>query len=103
MQAVLQILTGPETGRRILIKAGQIARFGRTEWSDFAFPYDQHLADIHFSIETTNDAVTLAELSQGKGGEVDGQKTEACALSSGQKIQAGKTTFVIATERLFET
>src|SRR5262249_455299 len=103
MQAILQILTGPETGRRILIKAGQIARFGRTEWSDFAFPYDRQLADIHFSIETTNDSVTLADLSQGKGVEVDGQKTESCQLRSGQKIQAGRMAFAVSTERLFES
>ena len=103
MQAILQILTGPETGRRILIKAGQIARFGRTEWSDFAFPYDRQLADIHFSIETTNDSVTLADLSQGKGVEVDGQKTENCQLRSGQKIQAGRMAFAVSTERLFES
>ena len=103
MQAVLHVLTGPEAGRRILIKAGQIARFGRTSWSEFAFPYDHQLADIHFSIETTNDAVALADLSQGKGVSVDGEKTEACQLHSGQKIQAGKMTFVVATERLFES
>jgi len=100
---MLQILAGPESGRRIYLKNDQVARFGRTEWSDFAFPYDRGLADIHFSIETTDDAVKLTDLSQGDGVQVDGQKTTECRLHSGQKIQAGSLIFVVATERLFET
>ncbi len=103
MQATLLIQTGPEAGRRIYLKSGQLARFGRTEWCDFAFPYDRHLADIHFSIETSDDAVTLIDLSEGKGVQIDGEKQETCQLRSGQKIRAGNMIFVIATELLFET
>lgn len=103
MQATLQILTGPETNRNIYLKSGQVARFGRTEWSDFAFPYDHRLADVHFSIETTDDAVTLVDLSEGKGVLVDGQQSPQCRLRSGQKIKAGSMVFVVATEQLFAT
>src|SRR5262249_42910351 len=103
VQAMLQILAGPESGRRIYLKNDQVARFGRTAWSDFAFPYDPDLADVHFSIETTDDAVKLTDLSQGVGVQVDGQKMAECRLRSGQKIQAGSLTFVLATERLFES
>jgi hypothetical protein len=103
VQATLQILTGPETGRSIYLKSGQVSRFGRTEWSDFAFPYDHGLADVHFSIETTNDAVTLVDLSDGQGVQVEGKPTTNCLLLSGQKIKAGNLIFAIATELLFET
>jgi hypothetical protein len=103
VQATLQILAGPETGRRIFLKSGQVASFGRTEWSDFSFPYDHRLADVHFSIETTDDAVTLADLSQGQGVQVDGEKMTTCQLRSGQKIKAGNMTFAVGTELLFET
>ncbi len=103
MQATLQILTGPETGRNIYLKSGQVARFGRTEWSDFAFPYDHRLADVHFSIETADDTVTLVDLSDGKGVQVDGEKLANCQLRSGQKIRAGNLLFAVTTERLFET
>ena len=102
MQATLQILAGPESGRKIHLTSGLVARFGRTEWSDFAFPYDPALADVHFSIETTDDTVLLTDLSQRNGVQVDGQKTTECQLRSGQKIQAGSLTFVLTTERLFE-
>jgi hypothetical protein len=103
VQATLQILAGPETGRRIFLKSGQVASFGRTEWSDFSFPYDHRLADVHFSIETTDDAVTLSDLSQGQGVQIDGQKLTTCQLRSGQKIKAGNMIFAIGTELLFET
>ena len=103
MQATLQILTGPETGRTIYLKSGQVARFGRTEWSDFAFPYDHRLADVHFSIETTEDGVILVDLSDGHGVQVDGEKATNFALRSGQKIKAGNLIFTIAAELLFET
>lgn len=103
MQATLQILTGPESGRRILLKSGQVASFGRTEWSDFSFPYDHRLADVHFSIETSDDAVTLADLSGGQGVQIDGEKMTTCQLRSGQKIKAGNMIFALGTELLFET
>lgn len=103
MQATLQLLAGPETGRRIFLKTGQVASFGRTEWSDFAFPYDHRLADVHFSIETTDQAVTLVDLSQGHGVQIDGEKMATCQLRSGQKIKAGSMIFVIGTEVLYET
>jgi hypothetical protein len=103
VQATLQILAGPEAGRKIHLTSGLVARFGRTEWSDFAFSYDPALADVHFSIETTDDTVLLTDLSQGDGVQVDGQKMTECRLRSGQKIQAGSLTFVVTTERLFET
>lgn len=103
MQAMLQILTGPESGRRIYLKTGQMASFGRTEWSDFAFSYDQRLADVHFSIETNDDTVTLVDTSDGKGVVVDGQKVTKCKLISGQKIKAGSLVFEVTTELLFET
>lgn len=99
----MQILAGPETGRRIFLKSGQVASFGRTEWSDFAFPYDHRLADVHFSIETTDGAVTLLDLSQGPGVQIDGEKLATCQLRAGQKIKAGNMIFVIGTEILFET
>jgi hypothetical protein len=103
VQATLQILNGPETGRKIRLTNGQVARFGRTEWSDFAFAYDRRLADVHFSIETTDDVVTLVDLSQGRGVEVDGQKIESCELRSGQKIEAGSMVFAVETQMPFET
>jgi len=103
VQLTLQILAGPETGRRIFLKSGQVASFGRTEWSDFAFPYDHRLADVHFSIETTDSAVTLSDLSKGHGVQIDGEKMTTCQLRSGQKIKAGSMIFAIGTEAPFET
>jgi hypothetical protein len=103
LQATLQILIGPETGRMIHLKAGQVARFGRTEWCDFAFPYDALLADVHFSLETTDESVNLVDLSDGAGVLVDGKPTSNSWLRSGQKIQAGNLIFAITTERLFQT
>jgi hypothetical protein len=103
MQATLKILIGPEAGRIIHLKSGQVAQFGRTEWCDFAFPYDPRLADIHFSIETTDESVSLIDLSDGAGVLVDGDQSNKCQLRGGQKIQAGSLIFEITTELLFQT
>ncbi len=100
---MLQILTGPEAGRKIYLKTGQMASFGRTEWSDFAFSYDHRLADVHFSIETDAGKVTLYDNSDGIGVVVDGKPTTKCTLVSGQKIKAGSLVFAVTTEILFET
>ena len=44
MQLTLQITAGPHAGRKVLLRSGQIARIGRTEWADFSFPRDADLA-----------------------------------------------------------
>lgn len=103
MQATLQILTGPDTGRKIHLKSGQVAKFGRTEWCDFVFPYDPRMAEVHFAIETRPDAVVIVDLSKGGGVFVDGEKIETAKLNSGQKIQSGNLVFALTTEKLFES
>jgi hypothetical protein len=103
LQVHLQILTGPERGRIIYLKSGQIARFGQTEWSDFAFPYDPQLDEVHFSLETTIDSVILIDLSRNQSTRIDGQQQTPCQLKAGQKIKAGSLVFIIRTEALFET
>ena len=101
MQATLQILNGPEAGRRILIKSGQVLRFGRSEWSDIAFPYDPALADVHFAVETGDDAVTVTDLSGRGAMQVDGAEVVSGPVHSGQRISAGSLAFEVAIEVLF--
>jgi hypothetical protein len=103
MKVTLQILTGPETGRKIHLKSGQLARFGRTEWSDFAFPYDDQMAEVHFSVETKSNAVLLVDLSEGSGLQVDGKSVTNGSLKTGQKVKAGNMVFAITNETPFDT
>ena len=44
MQLVLQCVEGREQGRRISLRPGQSARFGRTEEADYCFPHDAEMS-----------------------------------------------------------
>jgi len=57
----------------------------------------------HFSIGTAVDAVTLVDLSDGKGVQVDGEKQSTCQLHNGRRFKAGNMIFAIATELQFDT
>ncbi len=98
MEVRLTIQNGPQKGSSVLLRSGQLVRFGRTNWADCAFPYDSALADIHFSLETSARGVILIDLSRGRGTQVDGEPVKQRQLLSNQKIQAGSLEFLVEFE-----
>src|SRR5262245_34493445 len=95
MQLTLQITTGPHAGRKVLLRSGQVARIGRTEWADFCFPKDADLADVHFAVQCQLHAAKVRKLAADKPLKVNTQDVPAEAeLKSGDTIHAGQSAFV---------
>lgn len=96
MQLTLQITTGPHAGRKVLLRSGQVARIGRTEWADFSFPKDADLADVHFAVQCQLHAAKIRKLTADKPLTVNTKDVASEAdLQSGDTIQAGQSAFVV--------
>jgi hypothetical protein len=96
MQLTLQATTGPHAGRKVLLRSGQVARVGRTEWADFSFPRDSELADVHFAVQCQLHGARLRKLAADKPLVVNSTEVTETDLHPGDTIQAGQTAFLVA-------
>lgn len=96
MQLLLKVTAGPHTGQKILLRSGQVARVGRTEWADFSFPRDGQLADVHFAVRCDLSSAQVRSLAADVPLLVNEQQVRESALQAGDTIRAGKSTFVVA-------
>lgn len=96
MQLTLQITAGPHAGRKVLLRSGQIARIGRTEWADFSFPRDADLAEIHFAVQCQLHGARLRKLAADRPLSVNAKEVTEADLVAGDTIKAGQSAFVVA-------
>ncbi|HWC89611.1 MAG TPA: FHA domain-containing protein [Pirellulales bacterium] len=90
---IVYVTNGSLAGRKIFLAAGQIAKFGRTEWADYSFPQDPLMAPIHFSIRRASDGCHLTGLASPPGILVNGETVTGAVLIDGDEIVAGSTKF----------
>jgi predicted component of type VI protein secretion system len=98
MKALLQVTSAQDTGRRVDLRDGQVAQFGRTEWADFAFRQDAAMAEVHFAVACRADGVFLKVLAGDRDTLVNGEKVTEAQLHSGDEITAGLTVFSVMVE-----
>lgn len=79
-----------------------MARFGRTDWADFSFPDDAAMADVHFQIEWKGSSLRLRHLAVGAATTVNGKPAAEGMLRSGDRIAAGRTTFLVELDGVEE-
>lgn len=97
MQIFLHVEKGPHIGRRVAIRSGQVASFGKTEQSDHCFEQDLELADQHFRIKV-NDMCTLEAIDGDSELLVNGEAFVDPTLSNGDMISAGVSVFRVEIE-----
>ncbi len=97
VRVAITVTGGPVAGRRVVLKSGQVAQFGRSHWADFAFPEDDQMEDSHFEMAATPDGVFLRRLKEPAIVLVNGQPASLSSMSiqSGTKIQAGRSQFSV--------
>ncbi len=98
MRIAIIAKTGPAAGRRIVLRGGQVARVGRTDWADFALPEDIELADIHFAVHCTDHAAVVQVLAIDRDTRINGGPIEQGEIQHGDVIEAGATQFQIEIE-----
>jgi Inner membrane component of T3SS, cytoplasmic domain len=98
MRIAIIAKSGPAAGRRIVLRGGQIARVGRTDWADFALPEDLDLADIHFAVHCNENSVAIHSLAQGRDTKINRESVNQVELHHGDVIEAGATLFHVEIE-----
>ena len=90
----LRGVSGPGRGVQFLVRRGQLARVGRTEWADFSVPADPAMSEVHFSVECGPRDCRLRALGS-SATLVNGEPVADSVLRSGDQVTAGATTFEV--------
>ncbi|MCC6127142.1 MAG: FHA domain-containing protein [Pirellulales bacterium] len=99
MRVILEVISGPSSGRKFVLGAFQTVQVGRTEMADFSVPHDGRMSSVHFALETDAGACYLKDLGSRNGTMLDGRPLgERTALRSDTEITAGSTAFRVRIE-----
>ena len=97
MLVVLQTSSDGDRGKRIQLRANQIAKVGRSDWADFSFAADDSMSDIQFEIRSTGEGCVVRSLSD-RPTYVNGKEITTIVVHNGDQIKAGHTKFVVRIE-----
>ena len=97
MRLILEIMSGPKTGQKIVAQAGQTVRIGRTSKAGVAIE-DTFMSSQHFAIECVGGGCGLRDLGSRNGTKLNGKKVANAVLQNGDRIHAGQTEFVVHVE-----
>jgi hypothetical protein len=92
---ILEIVEGPETGRRVKLREGSTVSMGRTETAMQIFADDPKMSALHFAVSLSAGVLRMQNLSQTNGTLVNESRVDSAALASGDKIRAGGTVFAV--------
>lgn len=77
--------------QNLVVRPGQTAKIGRSEWADLSIDQDSCLADEHFVV--AYDSVPTVRALPAADLEVQGENTNDIEVVDGLVFQAGTTTF----------
>lgn len=98
MELKIVVNSGDEAGTTRKLGPGQSLRVGRTQPAELRLPDDAMLSSLHFSLEVQPDHCLLTDLGSKFGTLVNGQKIQTAELVNGDKIEAGRTQFLITLD-----
>lgn len=99
MRVILELVSGPQAGRRIQLLRNQRVQVGNTSWADFVVRDDADMAGQHFALETDYQSCRLRDLAGTGTTQLNGEPvTDAVLLKSGDQISAGQSRFVVQIE-----
>ena len=98
MRVILQISDGPDIGRKILLRSRHELKVGRTSWAEFVCDNDTKMSRVHFKVVTDSVGCYVEDLDSSNGTFLNGEKVVSERLKHGDRIKAGRTTFLVQIE-----
>jgi hypothetical protein len=98
MHVVLRAVNLSSGERQIVVRMGQVLRVGRTEWADFCVAGDDLMGDVHFEIQCDETSCRVRDLGSGRDTLLNDEVITEATVRSGDRVLAGKTSFVIEIE-----
>ncbi|MCY2986620.1 MAG: hypothetical protein NTY19_01945 [Planctomycetota bacterium] len=98
MHVILQAIAGPASGLQVVVRGGQVAQVGRTNWADFSIPNDPDLGDVHFAVACDQRGGRIRNLNNAAQTLVNGAEVLEAPLHTGDQVTAGQTTFSVFVE-----
>jgi hypothetical protein len=95
MELCVEVKTGPQAGKKLILQPGKVIQVGRTSWADLSFPRDPTMSGMHFAIECGSRECRLRDLKSTNGTLVNGVRVTEYELGEGDLIVAGQTSFLI--------
>lgn len=95
MYAVLEIVSGPQQGRRYAVQPGETLTVGRHAQAKLAVREDALLSNVHYALECDAQHCRLRDLNSRFGTKVNGARVTEAVLRDGDRVVAGGTTFVV--------
>jgi hypothetical protein len=94
MQVVLEIVSGPRVGHKVSLQPGQVLHVGRTDQADFVVADDEQMSRVHLALELGRDTCHVRDLNSSNGTFINGNRVDRAMLRDGDRLTAGKTTFL---------
>lgn len=98
MRVVLVVESGPAAGRRVELRTGETAKFGRTERSDYPFPSDTFMSGAHFVVMVGESHCGVRDLGSSNGTYINAIRVAEAFVQTGDRIGAGQTVFSVRLE-----
>jgi len=91
MVIVLEVQTGPSSGKSIRVPVGRSSKVGRSAESDISFAKDAFMSGVHFSLECDGTTCLINDLNSRNGTLVNDERVQQTLLRDGDTIVAGCT------------
>lgn len=95
MDVILQVQSGPLSGKYFRVPVGHSVKIGRSAESDIAFANDIYISRSHFSLDWDGSAWWIKDLNSRHGTFVNETLVEKSRLQEGDTIRVGFTVMVV--------
>ncbi|HMS09009.1 MAG TPA: serine/threonine-protein kinase, partial [Pyrinomonadaceae bacterium] len=95
MRVTLNVVAGPQTGRKFTFDQHDTFMIGRSEDAHFCLPQDRFFSRHHCIIEIAPPQCFLRDLGSTNGTFVNGLRVETAYLKHGDRIQGGETVLEV--------
>jgi pSer/pThr/pTyr-binding forkhead associated (FHA) protein len=100
MRFVLQLVSGADAGKRLIIEPGKSGRFGRSQDAELVAS-EPHISRMHFRIDCSQSGCRIVDLQSRNGTFVNDERVTEADVRPGDEIRAGETKLTLRIERDF--